>query len=151
MLDRPAVQQLLERVSPLVQVEELKAATAAGSLLSPELLRKVLTVELLLADAPVPSMAESSAEVAPWSKTVGRGRTKPVADVTLETLTEFDPRKHYYHDGEWVDTDPQATDAAFHALLLRRAKQVLERPYATSPPPQTLETPPGSPIGQHPQ
>ena len=36
---------------------------------------------------------------------------------------------------------------AFHDMLSRRVRQVLERPFLTSPESKTLRQPPGSPIG----
>ena len=38
-------------------------------------------------------------------------------------------------------------ELAFHDMLSRRARQVLERPFLTSPESKTLRQPPGSPIG----
>jgi hypothetical protein len=38
----------------------------------------------------------------PWSHTVEQGVDLPTRDLTLETLTEFDPRECRYRDGRWT-------------------------------------------------
>jgi hypothetical protein len=37
-----------------------------------------------------------------WSSAIASGDTQPVAPLTLESLTEFDPRRSVYRDGKWV-------------------------------------------------
>ena len=45
------------------------------------------------------------------------------------------------------DAKSSSSELAFCNMLGRRAKQVLERPFSTSPASKTLRQPPGSPIG----
>jgi hypothetical protein len=38
-----------------------------------------------------------------WSQSVRLAQTAPVRELTLETLTEFNPRQNRYRDGRWTD------------------------------------------------
>jgi hypothetical protein len=108
MMSRPSVQKALERVAPLIQEDELKAAVAP--MLSPGLLRKILTVELLLSGVAPPSEpVDATATTRRWSRAVARDGAKPVSPLTLETLTEFDPRQRWFRDGKWTDVEPPSS------------------------------------------
>lgn len=65
-------------------------------------LRAMLQVELWeLADAPGKGKAPAGGEK--WSKILASQRPSPLPDLSLETLTQFDPRQCRYRDGRWVE------------------------------------------------
>ncbi len=69
--------------------------------LPPSLFRRIIQLELewLPADetaAPPPDTTRAS-----WSKSVQEAQLQPLAPLTLETLTEFDPRANTYREGQW--------------------------------------------------
>jgi hypothetical protein len=39
----------------------------------------------------------------PWSRTVQLEQTAPARELTLETLTEFNPRQNRYQEGRWTE------------------------------------------------
>jgi hypothetical protein len=117
---RPHFTEAWQPIERLLSSDEvLESARSANPILPPRLLRKVLQVELLLRDDLKPSAtqptttstkppAESSttssnqAAVRPWSQRVLAGKLAPVTPLTLETISEFDPRANRFHDGRWV-------------------------------------------------
>lgn len=111
MLAREQVRTLLRRMSPLLEVEdiELDEVTVPGSVLSTSLLRRILKAELRLSPVPRSGGGEdSSSETVPWSRLVTREKSQPIRDLTLESATEFDPREHFFREGNWVAVDPSA-------------------------------------------
>jgi hypothetical protein len=117
---RPNFTEAWQPIERLLSSDEvLESARSANPILPPRLLRKVLQAEMLLREDLKPSStkptitsttatAESSATsstratVQPWSQRVLAGKLAPVAPLTLETITEFDPRANRFHDGRWV-------------------------------------------------
>jgi len=79
-----------------------------GTALSPAMLRSILTADSCLLDVPLPKADETTEETQPWSAILGRGGSEPAVPLKLETLTEFDPRKQYFRDGQWVETAGEA-------------------------------------------
>jgi hypothetical protein len=74
--------------------------------LSNDTLRTLLGAELwateqLLGGAVVADK-KKSADNKSWSAVLQRRRLNPVLPLSLETITEFDPRKCHYRDGSWV-------------------------------------------------
>jgi hypothetical protein len=109
MLNRPAVKQLLPRLAPAITEEELRAA--AGEM-SPQLLRKILDIELALAGAPPRDTSSKPARTSNWAQPIARNETGPVASLQLESLTEFDPRANRYRDGKWAAAPVEGAKAA---------------------------------------
>jgi len=71
---------------------------------APEVLRKILAVELALAKGTgTPGSPESKtvAESSSWSQIVAQTPSTPVPSLTLETLTEFDPKACHFRNGKW--------------------------------------------------
>jgi hypothetical protein len=71
--------------------------------LAPSLLKRILQLELAwLPGAETAPHAPPTARP-PWSLTVQRGDTAPAPELSLETLTEFNPRQNRYRDGQWLE------------------------------------------------
>ncbi len=71
-----------------------------------EQLARVIRLELALsggasATAGTPDKAEGRSLVS-WSTALSTGDVAPIAPLSLETLTEFDPRLSVYRDGKWT-------------------------------------------------
>ena len=71
--------------------------------LTPSLLKRILALEL----AWLPG-ADEAPDVAPptrptWSRAVQLRQFSPARELTLETLTEFNPRQNRYQDGQWKE------------------------------------------------
>lgn len=98
MAGRPATQKALARFSDVLTLEELESV---GKEVPPDILRKLLTLELILASGETAARDQDSDEMAPWSRIVDREGTAPVPSLSLESLTEFDPRECVFSDGQW--------------------------------------------------
>ena len=73
--------------------------------LPPEDLARLIRLELALTDggSAEETSGDSGEKLLPsWASAIASGDTKPVAPLSLETLTEFDPRLSVYRDGKWV-------------------------------------------------
>ena len=105
LLNGAEIQPLLPRLAPWVKSAELQAVTAPNSTLSPPLLRQLLSLEIALSGGSPADSGEKSTAVESWSQLVARGGTKPVAVLSLETLTEFDPRQSVFRDRRWTEAD----------------------------------------------
>jgi hypothetical protein len=105
MLAREPVRALVRRLAPVLDLSELEEASAPGSLMSAALLRRILKAELLLSPTPRLGTDDSSEETVPWSRLVASERSQPTGTLTLETITEFDPREHFFRDGNWATAD----------------------------------------------
>jgi hypothetical protein len=87
---------------------EIPCTTCHGNFrsppLPPSLLRRILEVEAQW----LPAVTESSEESGPggsplWSHAAQREQTAPAHALTLDTLTEFNPRHNRYVDGNWTE------------------------------------------------
>ena len=66
------------------------------------LLERIVRLEMQwLADEDPATDSPRAARPA-WSHTVQQGNDQPARDLTLESLTEFDPRECRYRDGRWT-------------------------------------------------
>ena len=117
---RPNFAEAWQPVEKLLPSEEmLESARSANPILPTRLLKKTLQVELLLrggsatpiphgettsSPAPTAAAEPSSAglTVRPWSQRIAAHRLTPVTTLTLDTITEFDPRANRFHDGRWI-------------------------------------------------
>jgi hypothetical protein len=99
---------LFERYGQVLSYGEFAEACqrARQSGLSDALLRRVLRLELLLLGPPAPGESPEPAKEpasASWLEIVAAGRHAPVPSLSLETITEFDPRQCRFRDGRWVE------------------------------------------------
>ena len=107
-----SVRPLFDQIKEYLSYEEFVAAAEtcrSSGRLPPEVLRKLIQLELTFGGIPQPaSVAQPAADKsgANWSQTVRLGRVDPVPSLSLETLTEFDPRKCVFRDGQWVEPEP---------------------------------------------
>ncbi len=69
--------------------------------LSPSLLKRIVQLELDRLPAEEPPRIVSTPTRPAWSKSVQEAALEPYSPLTLDTLTEFDPRKNTYRDGTW--------------------------------------------------
>lgn len=95
---RPVVQKAFARFSDVLTYEEF---TNIGKEVPPDILRKMLTLELMLASGANGARDASEGDTVPWSRIVEREGTAPVPSLALETLTEFDPRECVFRNGKW--------------------------------------------------
>ena len=86
----------------LLSDDEYEGAIRARGELSDRLLRKLLVLEITLAAQPVSEEADDKSNFVSWSDILASENTAPIPSLSLETLTEFDPRKAIYRDGKWV-------------------------------------------------
>jgi len=75
--------------------------------ISSDTLRAVLRAELwateqLLGGGPGGEKKPAPGEALKWSSVLQKRQTSPVLPLSLDTITEFDPRKCKYHNGTWV-------------------------------------------------
>jgi len=98
LAEREIVKKALARFSDVLSHEEL---TGVGKETPPDILRKVLALELLLTARDETKPRKPTEEVVPWSRIVDREGTGPVPWLSLETITEFDPRECVFRDGNW--------------------------------------------------
>lgn len=71
-----------------------------------DLLRRVLELELALTGAAATLGTREPAENTDpksWARILSLGDNKPVPSLSLQSITEFDPRKCVFRDGRWVE------------------------------------------------
>jgi hypothetical protein len=87
--------------------KQFLALCRGGQTLAPEQLARLIRLELALSGGAAsaaddePAGGKSTARPS-WSEAISSGDTKPIAPLSLETLTEFDPRLSVYRDGKWT-------------------------------------------------
>ncbi len=93
-LGREGVPRELEKYGDLLTVEEFSQTGLPASLL-----QKIVALELAL------ETGEAAESEAPrnWSQIYQDGATSPVPALSLETITEFDPRLCVYRAGKWTE------------------------------------------------
>jgi hypothetical protein len=105
MLERGIVKAAFVKYASGVTHEEVLDACRGGEAIPPGLLARLIRLELALSGAaeaePAPAPEAASARPS-WSAALAAGRTQPVPSLSLETLTEFDPKLCVYRDGKWV-------------------------------------------------
>ena len=103
--ERPPVKAAFAAIEVTLSFDQFIAASSQKQI-APVMLRKVLACELQLADPPPSAAPAKAVAVEPnehiWFAAVQRDGTAPVAVLTLERITEFDPRQCVFRDGEWV-------------------------------------------------
>ena len=94
--------QALSKFSNYLTRDEFKAATQKGSMLTLTTLKRIVTLELVLLSSESPALSPVAARSS-WSQIPDDDLHTAVPALNLETLTEFDPRKCVYRDGQWVE------------------------------------------------
>lgn len=110
MAERSDAEALFARYGGEVSHEEFLDVCRSSEGLSPGTLAKLLRLEIRLSGGPpiADGDTSSAADKRPsWSAAIAAGNTDPVPSLTLETLTEFDPRNCVYRDGKWVAPSDQ--------------------------------------------
>ncbi|HUT94300.1 MAG TPA: hypothetical protein VMY37_32875 [Thermoguttaceae bacterium] len=85
-------------------IETCKAAPGSGP--SDDLLRRILHVELTLSEPPASDDNREPPRDAPsadWLRIVTTGGHVPVPSLSLDTITEIDPRKCVFRRGRWAE------------------------------------------------
>jgi hypothetical protein len=105
MLADPATNKALGQFEEFISLSEIQTVANRG-LLTPTLLEKLVRLELSLG-APVAVSEEAArpAAVVSWQEGTRREGFAPLPVLTLETVTEFNPRACQYRDGAWIDPD----------------------------------------------
>ena len=99
----PLFRQALERYQGYISYDEFLAeARKSNPAISASLLKRLVTLELVLLQAE-PNGRTPRSTTGPWSQIPAPQLQQPVLPLTLETITEFDPRKWMYQDGKWVE------------------------------------------------
>ena len=99
----PQFKQALSRYKGHISLDELQAELRdSKTAVSPGFLKRMLSLELVLLQADVPGHAPANT-TGPWSQIPPKQLQRPVLSLKLETITEFDPHKWSYQDGEWVE------------------------------------------------
>ena len=70
--------------------------------LSKSLLKRIVQLELNRLPDAEPASAPSRPTGVPWSRGVQQGQYGALPPLTLQSLTEFDPSKNVFRDGEWT-------------------------------------------------
>ena len=70
---------------------------------SPSLLERIVRLEMQWIPGEDSAAEAPHAPRPPWSRTVQFGHFFPARDLTLDTLTEFNPRQCRYRDGRWTE------------------------------------------------
>ena len=102
---RPPVEAAAAYYSHIVSKEDYNEAHEANGRLTPRLLRKLLTLEIVLSGITTTEVASESTGFTPWSRLVARDDLTPITPQTLTTITEFDPREQLFRNGKWVVVD----------------------------------------------
>jgi hypothetical protein len=96
MLKRPSFREVLHRWQGGLTYDELMGMPEEPS---DELLARLLQLELALSRS---GNSDDTPKDTSWSRIVQRDGVAPVPSLTLETLTDYDPRKCLFRDGQWV-------------------------------------------------
>jgi hypothetical protein len=98
--EKPAVTKLLETYSRVMTKAEFNAA-AGQATLNPRELRQTLLLELEIDALLHPGAGSERSTSLNWSRELQGEGGKAVPSLSLETLTEFDPRKCVFREGKW--------------------------------------------------
>lgn len=101
-LQVPAVRAQLEQYKDVLSYQEL-SGLRAGETLSPALLRKVLLLETALTYRSTEDLGPKKEAGASWQQSLVRDGDSPVPVLSLDTITEFNPRLCQFKDGKWVE------------------------------------------------
>ncbi len=102
-LSYPDAKVAFAHFAEIMTFNDFERACMRGDTL-PSTLRKLITLELMLVPNVSSKRTASTTLAGPvsWSESIRRDGTSPVPVLSLETLTEFDPRLCHFRDGKWV-------------------------------------------------
>lgn len=105
LLGDPAVVRGLNQYEDYLSLSEVQSV-ANGGFLAPSLLEKLVRLEAsLTAPAAAPVETSKSETILSWEEGGRRDGFAALPVLTLETITEFNPRECQYRDGKWIDPD----------------------------------------------
>lgn len=104
IMQTPAVRAQLDQYKELLPYAEV-TNLRAGEALPPTLLRKVLLLETALAYRSTEDLDPKKATGASWQQSLARDGIAPLPVLSLETLTEFNPRQSQFKEGKWVEPE----------------------------------------------
>jgi hypothetical protein len=97
---RPLFQDVFKRYASVLSLEAFgAAATKREALLPDALVKKLITLEMMVLNLPLKEKP-SSGDV-PWSMLVTTKKDSPVESLSLETITEFNPNETVYKNKHW--------------------------------------------------
>lgn len=101
--EREEVKANFDKIKSILTYEEFERLCHFRKELTPGELKRVLLAEasLIRGAGDVPDVDAGRAG-ASWSQIMAGRVPRPVPSLSLETLTEFDPRECEYRDGKWV-------------------------------------------------
>jgi hypothetical protein len=99
LLDREPVQNEFEKYEDVISIEQFRSLKDE---IPPPLLRRLLTLEWILSREQDTGDSPFSDRSTSWSQIAQRRELAPAVPLSLETLTEFDPRACVYQQGAWV-------------------------------------------------
>ena len=105
LLTDPSVRKQIEQFEDVIAYADLLNDVNAGDL-PHSMLRKVVSLELALSAGGVSSGSDQPArkrQEVSWQLALRRDGSAPFPVLTLESLTEFDPRECHYREGKWID------------------------------------------------
>jgi hypothetical protein len=103
-LQTPAVRAQLDQYKEVLTYQEI-VNLRAGDALSPALLRKVLLLETALAYRAFESGGVKKDPSVSWQQSLARDGAVPLPVLSLESLTEFNPRQSQFKSGKWVEPE----------------------------------------------
>ena len=105
IVEQPTVREQLDGLAKVITVQELLAACTAKSLTDEQLyklLQAELALERSLGDGAAGGAGELAVPQTSWTAAVKSRGLAPLPSLSLETLTEYDPRACLFRDGKWV-------------------------------------------------
>jgi hypothetical protein len=101
----PDIQQAFDQFEGIITLKEFEDSCSRGTLGNP-MVRKLILLELALAPGAVEMTAtDTEPSLLSWRQSTRRDGLTPVPSLTLERVTEFDPRKSRFQGGRWVVPD----------------------------------------------
>ena len=104
LLADPELRKHFGEFEDLITYPELLGALGPGAI-TPSLLRKVVALELALSSRGGDDEPDRKKESVSWQQALRRDGSTPLPVLTLESLTEFNPRDCHYRAGKWLDPE----------------------------------------------
>ncbi len=99
----PAVQSQFDEFQQVISFKEFDDACKSAAELPLDILHKILLVELsMTSKSAADTGAEHTTVSTSWQQSLARDDRTPLPVLSLETISEFDPRKCQYRAGEWI-------------------------------------------------
>lgn len=103
IVDQPGVREQLDQFHNVLTYEEFTAACLQERL-SAVMLRKLLLLELALQPQTTAGNTPSGnrRSTSSWREAIRHNGREPVPALSLETMTDFNPRQCHYREGNWI-------------------------------------------------